>query len=35
MDTQIALLTPYYGERGEPQGIIDGAYFIQYGLEVN
>ena len=29
MDIQIALLTPYYDERGEPQGIIDGAYFIQ------
>lgn len=30
--TQIALLTPYYDERGDPQNIIDGM-FVMYGVE--
>ncbi len=34
-DTQIALLTPYYDERGQPQGITEGAWSIMYGLEDN
>lgn len=35
MDTQVALLTPYYDERGKPQRISEGMYFISYGLEEN
>ncbi|ANU28270.1 hypothetical protein I858_014860 [Planococcus versutus] len=35
MDTQVALLTPYYDERGEPQLISEGMYFILYGLDEN
>lgn len=34
-DTQVALLTPYYDERGKPQRISEGMYFILYGLEEN
>lgn len=34
-DTQVALLTPYYDERGKPQHISEGMYFILYGLEEN
>lgn len=34
-DTQVALLTPYYDERGNPQQISEGMYFILYGLEEN
>ena len=33
METQIALLTPYYDERGEPQRISDNIFFIYYGIE--
>lgn len=35
MDTQVALLTPYYDERGEPKRISEGMYFILYGLDEN
>lgn len=33
MDTQVALLTPYYDERGGPQNISEGLGSILYGME--
>lgn len=33
MDTQVALLTPYYDERGGPQSISEGLGSILYGME--
>ncbi|WP_404337954.1 hypothetical protein [Planococcus rifietoensis] len=33
MDTQVALLTPYYDERGGPQSISEGLGSILYGIE--
>ncbi|MDE0583246.1 hypothetical protein ON064_09375 [Planococcus sp. A6] len=33
MDTQVALLAPYYDERGGPQSISEGLGSILYGME--